>query len=265
LSILVLKLVLTPALIAAASLAGRRWGHAVSGWLVGFPWTTGPVAFFVVLERGTSFATATALGALAATIAEAAFALAYAHVARRAPWPVALAAATVAFGVVAVALQKPALTIIPAAVAVFVALAVALRLMPRAVAAATPPPPPRWDLPVRMVIATVLVFAITESAAVLGPRWSGTLAAFPLYAAILTVFAHRAGPAPAVQVLRGLLWGLFGFAGFFLVLAALIERAGVAAAFVAASATAVTVQAVSLRLAVRRRIGPLRTVRPLDP
>jgi hypothetical protein len=88
-NILVLKLVLTPALIAAASLAGRRWGHAVSGWLVGFPWTTGPVAFFVALERGPSFATATALGALAATIAEAAFCLVDAYAARRAAWPVA--------------------------------------------------------------------------------------------------------------------------------------------------------------------------------
>jgi hypothetical protein len=243
---LVLKLVLTPLLIAAASLAGRRWGHAVSGWLVGFPWTTGPVAFFVALERGTSFAAATALGALAATIAEAAFALAYAHVARRAPWPVALVAATIAFGVVAVALQTLALTILPAAVAALVTLAVALRFMPRAAAAATPPPPPRWDLPVRMVLATVLVFAITESAAVLGPRWSGTLAAFPLYAAILTVFAHQAGPAAAVQVLRGLLWGLFGFAVFFVILGALLEQGGIALAFAAATAGILAVQAASL-------------------
>jgi hypothetical protein len=55
-------------------------------------------------------------------------------------------------------------------------------------------------------------------------------------------------------VLRGLLWGLFGFAGFFVILAALIERAGI----VAASATAVTVQALSLRVAVPGRMGPLR-------
>jgi hypothetical protein len=113
-----------------------------------------------------------------------------------------------------------------------------------------------------MVIATVLVFAITESAAALGPRWSGTLAAFPLYAALLTVFAHRAGRAPAIQVLRGLLWGLFGFAGFFVTLAALIERAGVATAFAAACATILVVQGVSLRLAV---MSPLRAARPLDP
>jgi hypothetical protein len=264
-SLLALKLVLTLALIAAASLAGRRWGHAVSGWLVGFPWTTGPVAFFVALERGTSFAAATAVGALAATIAEAGFCLAYAYVARRAAWPVALGAATVAFGVVGAALQKPAVPLIPTAAVVFAALVLALWLMPRAVAAASPPPPPRWDLPVRMVIATVLVFAITESAAALGPRWSGTLAAFPLYAALLTVFAHRTGPAPAIQVLRGLLWGLFGFAGFFVILAALIERAGVATAFAAACATILIVQGVSLRVAVQRRMSPLRAGRPLDP
>src|SRR5688572_8499191 len=236
-SILVLKLFLTPALIAAASLAGRRWGHAVSGWVVGLPWTTGPVAFFVAIEHGSSFATMTALAALAAAIAEVAFCLAYAWVARRAAWPVALAAATVTFGVAASALQTPPLTPIPAAVAVFATLACTLRLMPRAVAAVLPPPPPRWDLPVRMVIATVLVLAITESAAAIGPRWSGTIAAFPLYAAILTVFAHRSGPAPAIQVLRGLLWGLFGFAGFFLTLAALLDRASIAVAFAAAGVT----------------------------
>ena len=71
-------------------------------------------------------------------------------------------------------------------------------------------------------------------ATVLGPRLSGTLGAFPAYAAILTVFAHRAGAASAIQVLRGLLLGLFAFAGFFVVLALLIERAGLALAFAAA-------------------------------
>ena len=62
---LVWKLVLTPALIAAASLAGRRWGHAVSGWLVGLPLTSGPVALFLALERGTTFAADASLGSLA--------------------------------------------------------------------------------------------------------------------------------------------------------------------------------------------------------
>ena len=256
---LLLKLVLTPALIAAASLAGRRWGHAVSGWLVGLPLTSGPVAFFLAIERGPSFAADATLGSLAGAIAEAAFCLAYAFVAPRVAWPAALAVASLAFAAVAGVLQQAPLSLGPIAVAAFVSLAVTLFVIPNAVATTARTAPARWDLPARMVSATLIVLAITESAPVIGARWSGLLATFPVYAAILTVFAHRVDAAPAVQVLRGLVWGLFGFAGFFVILGALIEPAGVGLAFVAATAGALSLQALSLRLAVRRRISALRT------
>jgi hypothetical protein len=39
---LLLKVVVTPALIASATLAGRRWGERLSGWLVGLPLTSLP-------------------------------------------------------------------------------------------------------------------------------------------------------------------------------------------------------------------------------
>jgi hypothetical protein len=108
-----------------------------------------------------------------------------------------------------------------------------------------------------MIVATLLVVGITEAAPVLGPRLSGVLGAFPVYAAILTVFGHRGGPASAVQVLRGLLLGLFAFAAFFLVLGLLIERAGIAPAFAAATAATLAVQAGSLGLVLRspRHLG----------
>jgi hypothetical protein len=61
---LALKLVLTPALIGVVSLAGRRWGPGVSGWLVGFPLTSGPVAFFLALDHGVRFAAAAAVGSM---------------------------------------------------------------------------------------------------------------------------------------------------------------------------------------------------------
>ncbi len=57
--------------------------------------------------------------------------------------------------------------------------------------------------------------------------------------------------AAAVEVLRGLLLGLAGFAGFFLVLALLVERAGVTAAFTAATALALGAQAGALGLVLR--------------
>src|SRR5882672_8357988 len=124
---LVLKIVLTPLLIAAASLAGRRWGPAVGGWFVGLPLTSGPIALFLALDHGAGFAAAAAVGSLAGALAEAAFCLAYAAAAR-AGWPTALAAATAAFALVAAILQVAAPSLVVAAVAAFGALIVALSL-----------------------------------------------------------------------------------------------------------------------------------------
>ncbi len=77
------KIVVTPLLIGAASLAGRRWGHHVGGWLVGLPTTTGPAAFFLAADHGTGFAGDAAVGMLAGTSSQAAFAVAYRAFVRR--------------------------------------------------------------------------------------------------------------------------------------------------------------------------------------
>ena len=256
---LVLKLVLAPLLIAAASLAGRRWGQAVSGWFVGLPLTSGPIALILALEQGPSFASAAALGSLLGSVAEAAFAVAYARFALRWSWPIATLAAGSAFIAFALALRHLTLGLAPLALGAFVSFVLALLLMPRATATAATAPPSRWDLPARMVIATLLVLILTEAAPLLGPRLAGVLATFPVYAAIMTVFAHRTDAARGLQVLRGLLLGLFAFAAFFVVLGALVERAGIAAAFTAALLAAILVQAASLAVVVlpaRMRSGP---------
>src|SRR5918992_6278593 len=89
---LILKLVVTPALIGAASLAGRRWGAAVGGWLVGIPFTSGPIAFFLALDHGASFAASASVGMLVGTISQALFCLAYAWTSTRLRWPASLGA-----------------------------------------------------------------------------------------------------------------------------------------------------------------------------
>ena len=249
-----LKVVLTPALIGAASLAGRRWGPAVSGWLVGLPFTSGPVALFLALEQGPGFAASVATGTLLGTAAKAAFAVAYARLLPRAAWPASVAVGSVGFFAVGLGLRSASPALAPAALIALAALVGALALMPRS--AAVPGPAvarPGWDLPARMVLATVIVLALTTLAPALGPSLTGLLSTFPVYASILAVFAHVLEGRPAgVAVLRGLLVGLFAFAGFFIVLGALIERAGIALGFAAALAVALAVQAASLRL-VRRR------------
>lgn len=256
---LVLKVVLTPALVGAASLAGRRWGPTVSGWLVGLPLTAGPVAFFLALSHGAGFAAAAAVGSLAGGMSQAAFSLAYGWVALRlgGGWPLPVLAGCLAFAAATVSFQHLTLPLVPLLLAVVAALVAALRLMP---GGATPSsarvdPPRGWDMPARMGMATALVLLLTGLAPLLGPHLTGLLAPFPLYAAVLAVFAHRRqGPVPAASVLRGLLLGLFAFAGFFFVLAALIERAGIALAFAAAVAVALGLQAGSLP--ALRRLSP---------
>ncbi len=138
------------------------------------------------------------------------------------------------------------------------ALAVSLRLMPRGAPGAAPVVAPRWDLPARMVLATTVVLVLTALAPRLGARWSGLLATYPLFAAILTAFGHRLqGAGAAIGVLRGLLFGLFSFAGFCLVLALGLVPLGIAGAFAAAIAVALLAQGISLwRLRAPRGHGP---------
>jgi hypothetical protein len=245
-SSLVLKLLLTPALIGLASLAGRRWGLGVSGWLVGLPFTSGPIALFLALDHGAAFAAVAAAGTLAGGISQAAFCVAYGRLARRWRWPTALFGSSLLFAASTAALQHLDLPLIPLTLAVLAVLAVALRLMPptgEAPAASLP----RWDIPARMALATAFVLLLTGFAPALGPRLTGLLAPYPLYAAILAVFAHQLqGSSSAAGVLRGLLFGLFAFAGFFCTLAALLERGGIALAFAAGIAGSLAVQAGSL-------------------
>lgn len=254
---LALKLVLTPALIGAATLVGRRWGQAVGGWLVGLPLTSGPVVLFLALDHGTAFGANAAQGSLRGLVAEASFAVCYAWTAQRRAWPLAFLAGTLGFAAVGLAMQSlgpaPPLLVLM----VLGALVLALRLLPHFTGIAAAVPPQRWDLPARMVTATLLVLALTSLAGSLGPQLSGLIATFPLLAGVLTVFAHHAqGRAAAINVLRGLLLGLFSFAAFFVALGATIERAGIASAFVAALAAALAVQTVSL-LSARRTMHRL--------
>jgi hypothetical protein len=58
---------------------------------VGLPLTSGPVAFFLATDHGVPFAAGAALGMLAGTISQVAFALAYRSAARRGPTRASLA------------------------------------------------------------------------------------------------------------------------------------------------------------------------------
>ena len=251
--VLALKLVLTPTIVVVSTLAGRRFGRVASGWFVGLPLTSGPIAAFFAVEHGKRFAAHAAVGSLGGAIAEVAFCIAYAATARRHGWRGAVLAASAAFAVAATALRLLALgpravDVVPLAAAAVVALVASTWLVPH-----VPPRgdedvlPSRWDLPIRAVVATAFLLLLTGLATVLGPSLAGVLAVYPLYSVVLAAFAHaHAGEAGAVQILRGLLLGLYSFVGFYLVLPLFLMHAGIAVSFVVAFAAALVIQAVSL-------------------
>jgi hypothetical protein len=253
--LLLIKLTLTPILIGSASLAARRWGPSVGGWIVALPLTSGPVALYLALDRGTAFAAGTAEGSIGGLLGDAAFALAYGWMARRSGWPLATACGFGAFAAAVVAMQPfvsgPPIVLF---LVVAVAMAICLRLAPPAAETQPAGRMPAWDIPARMAVGTAIVLTITEAAAVLGPQLSGTLAAFPVYVTVLAIFAHRLeGPEQAMGVARGLQLGLFGTICFFLVVTSTIEQLGVAGAFGIGIVATIAVQLVSLRV-LRRPI-----------
>jgi hypothetical protein len=249
-----LKLTVTPLLILAASLAIRRWGEIVGGWFVGLPLTSAPVCFFLALDQGVGFAAGSCLGSIAGAASEAGFVFAYTIVARHFGWPLALAAGSFGYVVCGFFLAEAALPLWPVVAVALAALAIVLTVMPRlGNGVMALPRAPRWEIPARMIVATALVLGLTTLAPHVGPRLSGLFATYPVFAAVLAVFSqHSRGAAAGVQVLRGLLIGLFAFTGFFALLASTIERIGIAAAFTAATGFALAIQGCSLWLMRRK-------------
>ena len=250
-NLLTLKLILAPVIIGGTSLAGRRWGPAVSGWLVGMPLTSGPVLFFLALSHDSAFTASTALGTLSGGLSLVVFCLSYSWLAVRFKWPIALTGSILCFAACTTLMQALVLPLGLIFFLVVLAVLAGLRLMPKkGRLESNPTQPGRWDIPARILIGTAFILALTGIAPWIGPRLTGLLATIPLYTTILTVFAHRLqGPAGAAHVLRGLLMGMFSFAGFFLVAALLIESAGIPISFLAAIVTTLVVQGISfLRL-----------------
>ena len=254
-NILALKLILAPIIIGSASLAGRKWGPAVSGWIVGMPLTSGPVIFFVALSNGKALAGPASLGVLSGGLSLVAYALTYSWLAVKFRWQVAIAGSLLVFAISTTLLQNvtfPLWAIFPLVCA---ALTLGLRLMPKdEIEAEGKTKPGVWDIPSRILIGTSFILLLTGIAPFIGSRLTGLLTTIPLYVTILTVFAHRnQGPAAAAHVQRGLLYGMFSFSGFFLTLNLLIEHVSLSVSFSAAILSALTIQGTSLFILRKRR------------
>jgi hypothetical protein len=265
-----LKIAVTPLLVAAVTLAARWWGPTVGGLLMGLPWFTGPVLLVLVLDRGSEFGVAASIGIELGVVCISAFMLAYGLLAAVSRWPTSLAGAVAAFLASAAAMTEPAVQawITPAPIPPLWAatgLAAAslggvLALLPRPRGAVRLAAPPWWDIPARMATAAGIVTAVVLSAEALGPQLAGILSTFPIIVLVVGVFTHHRSGSDAVRhFLRGVAAALLGFVAFFLVVGLTLLRLGLLPAYALAAITTLTVTA---GLLVLHRVRRARETRP---
>jgi hypothetical protein len=231
----IFKLVLVPVLIGAITLAGRRWGPAVAGWISGFPIVTGPILLFVALEQGPRFAAVTAAGALTGGLAWMTFALAYGWAALRLSWTRALFIGLCGYlgvGVALVLVAPPFALIAPMLVSAVLFAPHAFPRLTQPIGLATHS---SVELCARMIAGGALTVAVTVLSPALGPRFSGLFAVFPVMGIVLAAFSHRAsGSIFTIHLLRSMMFGFYAFTAFCLTLTLGLAPLGITAAFLLA-------------------------------
>lgn len=246
--LLLLKLLVAPALVGAVTLAVRRWGPVVGGWLSGMPVVAGPVLVLMAMEQGTVFGAEAAHATLTGLIGTVAFALTYARLSLQARWYVCLLLGWVTFGVTAsmlYALEPPLLASFAGLVATTI---VGPWFLPPVGAAAAPVGSPRGDLALRLIATATLVLVLTTVADELGPTISGLLNAFPVLTTIITAFTHaQHGSWPTVAFVRGFSRSIIGFGSFAFTLALTMVPFGLGWALVLAMAAQIVVSGITLR------------------
>jgi hypothetical protein len=234
--------------VTATTLAGRRWGPRVAGWLGGLPVVVAPILLAISLEHGRSFGARAAEGALLGLLSLTFFVLAYGWCARVMGWLPAAAIGWAAFAAGTVLLDQVHPPNWLALALVCSSFALAALLLPRAPAEPASAAP-RFDLLLRAAATAALVLLLTGLAGTLGARLSGLLASFPVLATVLAAFTHaQDGPAAAAQLLRGFATGLVAFAVFCFAVAELLPDHGIAPSFLLSAGIALATHALSFAL-----------------
>jgi uncharacterized membrane protein (GlpM family) len=253
LTVLALKLTLVPTFLLIVSMSGKWWGPSIAGWLAGLPVVAGPILYLLVLDHGPIFGARAATLSLSAILASEAFNFAYAWVCRFRSWRVALAAGLGTWLVAAWALSLLPTSPIWAGIVAMASVLFGQAFLPRSAVIAAGAPLTRADLIGRMLAGALLTVLVTALSGVLGSKWSGLLAVFPLLASVLAVSSHRAnGPGFAISLLRGMVLGRFSFAAFCLFLSFRLTAQPEPIVFAEAAVIAMLVQWVTRRFAVTR-------------
>lgn len=247
------KIAVPPVMVAAMTLAARRWGPTFGGLIMGLPWMTGPVLFFLALDKGEAFVLQAAVGVEIGVLSLIAYMFAFAIVSTWATWPLSLAAAMLAFMLATIVTRPIDVGLVTATVLAMAGLGISYFLLPKPKSATLPAPLPWWDIHARMATTFGLVAMIMTGADVLGGQLSGVFATFPVVMTVIGSFTlHQSGRDALRRMLRGVSLSLLSFCMFFLVMGLSLPHVGLVAAYGLALLTAVGMSAVMIALARRQ-------------
>lgn len=221
---LLLKLALVPTSILLATLAARRFGHAISGLLAGFPIIGGPIIAALMIDLPPDQVADIGQATLAACPGTVAHIVTFAWLSRRLPWWGCLAGAALAFFAVG---SLSTASWMPAGLTIALALAgpwIAWAAMPRMRSAGGAVDVPRGEILMRVGAGFLLAAAIVLSAERVPAAVSGLMLAWPISGSILPAFTLPVhGHAATVTLLRGFALGMTGFVVFFVALVGLLR------------------------------------------
>jgi hypothetical protein len=217
---LVVKLLLTAAIVVAASIATERAGPFIGALVVTLPVTFWPAYLFISLDHDTDFVAASALAGMVMHAVTGVLLLVYVIMAQRFRLLPSLAAALAAWVLLGVAAKEIEWSF-PAAVMLNVVTYTAALWAVRGYRHAVMPPTPRkwYDIPLRVGLVCVLMGIILLCSNWAGPVVTGFLAVFPISScsAILILHPRIGGKATAAMVANGVR-GMVGLAVAFAVL-----------------------------------------------
>lgn len=253
-TIFAFKLLITPFFIGSVTLAGRRWGPAINGLLVGLPLTTGPISFILAHSFGVDFAAKAAIGNLAGQISMCVFCLTYSLAAQKNNWLASAFISIAAYMATTFLLNRISWQLVPAFMILLLAIAFTARLIPREPLATDHALHPQWDLPARIIVATSFVILLTTFANVLGAQLSGLISTFPIYGVVFAAFTHsQQGANAASNLLRGIVLGSIAYAFFFLTIGGFLPKLGIALTYTIALSAIILVNIVVTKFIVPQK------------
>lgn len=204
-----LKLFLAPFFVWIISILQSRYNARLGGLFLALPLTTGPFLIIIGIQEGRSFAKTAAHGVLVGQLSLIVFCFVYAIAAKNLNWIRSILIATIAVWLSGYFFNLVNFSNLGIAMTLFFYWAISLGLFPIYEKPTEKVVAPKWELPVRLITAVLLIILLTATANILGSRVSGALSTYPTIITVLGSFSHRRnGPKYLIATLHALIQAL---------------------------------------------------------